>query len=132
MKLILFIMAYSLSACGLPSETRTALADAAVNELLYGIEQLQSIGIGEVEVSAEVLMGAGLVCRAASIGSPFLVDAINDKVTRDNLSRGADNQLQLTSIEEIQNLIHAGCEIVNQILVLKSEPTVDPPTDAES
>lgn len=109
---------------GMTPEEKAMFRDAAVAEVEYRIDQLQELDILNIEVEPEVLILADAACSVVSLGSPFLVIAMNRKTVEANLTRGAEDQEALLTVEEFQANLHAICKIVRKLLKPKSdEPT---------
>ncbi len=127
----------ALSGCvtdGMTPEEKAMFRDAAVAEVEYRIDQLQELGALNFEVEPEVLIVADAACSFISLGSPYLVIALNRKTAEANLSREADDQKEPLTIEEFQGNLHAVCTIVRKLLKPKSDdpaPEVAPaPADS--
>ncbi len=126
MKALLLGLALALtvvaSGCvNLTPEEKAAIRDAAVVELEYRIDQLQAVGLAEVEVPVEVLIAADAACSFISIGSPALVAALNRKVAEKNLARDPDDQRPLLTVAEFQANLHAICDLVRKILKVETD-----------
>lgn len=115
----------ALSGCvsNLTPEEKTAIRDAAVAEMEYRIDQLQEIGLMEVEVPVEVLIVADAACSFVSIASPALVTALNRRVAEKNLTRDPAEQAEPYTAEQFQANLHAICDLVRKVLKVK---TTDP------
>lgn len=110
----------ALTGCtNVDPETKAAVREAAVAEMIYRIDQLQAVGLAEVEVDPAVLIVADAACSFVSIGSPFMVEALNRKVVEKNLARAPDDQSPLLTVEDFQASLHAVCDIVRQVLKTK-------------
>ncbi len=120
---LMLAAAVALSGCigSLTPEEKTAIREAAVVELEYRIDQLQAIGLAEVEVPVEVLIVADAACSFISIASPALVTAMNRKVAEKNLTRDPTEQAEPYTVAEFQANLHAICDIVRKILKVKQD-----------
>ncbi len=113
----------ALSGCAdMDPATKAAVREAAVLEMEYRIDQLQAVGLMEVEVDPAVLVAADAACSFLAIGSPFMVEALNRKTVEKNLARDPNDQAPLLTVEDFQASLHAVCDIVRKILKAK-EPT---------
>jgi len=123
------VVAVALSGCatdGMTPEEKAMFRDAAVAEVEYRIDQLQDLGALNFEVEPEVLIVADAACSFISIGSPYLVIAMNRKTAEANLERTADDQEALLTIEDFQANLHAICTIVRKLLKAKAEDAPEP------
>ncbi len=128
----------ALSGCvgNLTPEEKEAIRDAAVAEVEYRIDQLQAIGLAEVEVPVEVLIVADAACSFISIASPALVSVMNRRVAEKNLTRDPDEQAEPYTVAEFQANLHAICDIVRKVLKVKvsddAAPEVAPEAPAKA
>lgn len=121
--IVLAFVAMSLSGCvtdGMTPEEKAMFRDAAVTEVEYRIDQLQDLDLLNFEVEPVVLIAADAACSFISIGSPFVVIALNKKTVEANLSRALDDQKELLTVEEFQANLHAICTLVRKLLKPKS------------
>lgn len=125
---LMLTVTVALSGCldGMDPATRAAIREAAVLEMEYRIDQLQAVGLAEVEVDPTILIAADAACSFLAIGSPFMVEALNRKTVEKNAERPADDQSPLLTVEEFQANLHAVCDIVRKVLKSK-EPDAPAP-----
>lgn len=124
---ILGCAAFALFGCAnLTSQERQDLAAAAIGEFEYRIDQLQAIDLATIEVDSSVLIAADAACSFISIGSPYLVKAINNKIAKLNEGREEDAQTELVTVAEFQADLHAICGAIRKILVPKTDDEPEP------
>lgn len=123
------LAASALSGCvtdGMTEEERSMFRDAAVAEVEYRIDQLQELDLLNFEVDPSYLIAADAACSFISLGSPFVVIALNKKTVEANLDRSPDDQEELMTVERFQANLHAICTIVRKLLKPKPPDDSDP------
>ncbi len=113
------IVASTLSGCvtdGMTEEERAMFRDAAVAEVEYRIDQLQELDLLNFEVDPGYLIAADAACSFISLGSPYVVIALNKRTVEANLDRSPDDQQELMTVERFQADLHAICAVVRKLL----------------
>jgi len=127
---LVLVSIVALSGCavteGMTAEEKTMFRDAAVAEAEYRIEQLQELDLLKFKVGVEVLIAADAACSFISIASPYLVIVLNRKTAEANLSRAADDQKELITVEQFQANLHAICTIARKLLKAKTPDVPEP------
>ena len=116
-RLLALILVGTLAGCSLSAADREAYRESAVDAASLAIDVLQSIGVAPDGVSPKVIQYANAVCVLLDVGSPVIVQVINNRVDKHNAdaAEAGDALTDTVTVEEFTAGLNGICDLVRSL-----------------